>query len=29
MEDSDMSGSDLDEDDEDFSKYEEWESDEN
>jgi len=29
MEDSDMSGSDLDEDDEDFSKYEEWESDDN
>ena len=29
MEDSDMSGSDLDEDEEDFSKYEEWESDEN
>jgi hypothetical protein len=26
MEDSDQSGSDLDEDDEDFSKYEEWES---
>jgi hypothetical protein len=28
MEDSDQSGSDLDEDDEDFSKYGEWESDE-
>lgn len=29
MEDSDQSGSDLDEDDEDFSKYGEWDSDEN